>query len=439
MVKDKKQLFDFKVLAKIFGLIAAFSAVGFLLITIAYTLPRGRIRSHVAESVTWYNVGHEWGYKLWQTRSDTFSDAFRLSIAAGPNENPVRSAALSLRNASLKETDNIHGEIYALYGDENYENLEVVEREYGRYWHGYVIFLAPLLTFLNPAEINVLDYGIQFIAIIALLFIAYKKYGAKLALAVAFYVYALNPVTTASCLQYAPGFYLSILPMILILLFHEKLSAKGRYALLFAFIGCAINFFDLLSFPLVTLGAPVALSVYLDNRDKAQKIGQQFCKIIMRSGCWVLGYGITWVLKWTIATLVTGENMFANAIEAIFNRSGGGGYSRFSAISRNMEVMFNVPTIIICVLILVVILVMWWRKKITINLRDKKLLLLAFVAIYPFIWYCTLVNHSWVHTFMAHRLLAISMFCVALGIAQSSSLVVKKVTRISSSKKKTRG
>ena len=405
------------------------------MITIAYTLPRGRIRGHIVESASYYAEGHEWAHNLWQTRSDTYSDAFRLSIAAGPNENPIRSAALALRNIPTDESvEDIHGEMRVLFAGGDPDNVEVKQGEYGRYWHGYVIILAPLLTLLNPAEINVLNYGLQFILIIAVLFIAYKKYGTKLALAIAFYIYAINPATTAACFQYAPGFYLSVLPMILILLFYDKLQKRGRLALLFTLIGCAINFFDLLSFPLVTLGAPLALSVYLDNREKAQKLSQQFCKIIMRSGFWLLGYALTWVLKWTIATIVTGEDMFENAITMIFYRSTGEGYSRIAAVGRNLLVMFTWPTIIICATLLIVFLILWWRKKIAVDWHNKKALFFALIAVYPFIWYCTLVNHSWVHTFMTHRLLAISMFCVALYLAQISSIAIKKKGRKCKSK-----
>lgn len=435
MTADKKTYFDGKVLLKVFGLIITFSIVGFLLITIAYTLPRNRIRGHVAESAAYYTEGHEWAQQLWQTRYDVYSDAFRLSIAAGPNENPVRSAALALRNIPTDESvEDIHGEMRVLYASGDPEKVEVMQGEYGRYWHGYVIILAPLLTFLSPAEINVLNYSLQFILIVALLLIAYKKYGTKLTLAIAFYIYAINPVTTAACFQYAPGFYLSVLPMILILLFYDKLQERGRLALLFTLAGCAINFFDLLSFPLVTLGAPLALSLYLDNRNKKQKLSQQFCKVIMRSGFWLLGYALTWVLKWTIATIVTGDNMFANAIDMIFYRSTGEGYSRVTAVARNMATMFSWPTVIICSALLIIFLVLLWRKKIAVDWHDKKALLFAFVAAYPFIWYCTLVNHSWVHIFMTHRLLAISMFCVALYLAQISSVVIKKKGRKCKSK-----
>jgi len=422
-----KTYFNGKLLLKIFGLILAFSAVGFLLLVVAYTLPRNRIRGHVSESAIYYTEGHEWAQRLWQTRADTYSDAYRLSIAAGPNENPFRSAALALRNIPVgDDVKDIHGEMKALYASDAYDQVEVKQGDYGRYWHGYVIFLAPLLFFLSPAEINVLNYSLQFILIVALLLLTYKKYGTKLTLAIAFYIYALNPVTTASCFQYAPGFYLSVLPMILILLFHEKLREQGRYLLLFTFIGCAINYLDLLSFPLVTLGAPLALSVYLDNQSEQKKASVQLFSIIMRSGAWLLGYALTWVLKWAIATLVTGENMFANAIELIFYRSVGEGYSRVSAILRNVGTMFSIPTIIVCVALLAAFLILWRRKKITVDWRNKKALFFALIAVYPFVWYSVLVNHSWVHIFMTHRLLAISMFCVALYLARISSRVIEK-------------
>lgn len=425
-----------KFAAKVAGILVGFSLVGFLLLVISFTLPRGRIIQNVKESASNYLTYTSWAEGVSGTMADNFSDAIMLGHAAYDKyNNPIEAAALVSRYEYEGIEDSMVG-FNMHYGSTEATSEEIVV-DYSRYWHGYLIFLTPLLEIMNPAEILYLNAIVQFVLIVTLIAVAYKKYGAKLAIALGICVISLSPITIALNFQFAANFYIAIISMLLILLLDKWLLKKNRYYYMFLLVGCATVFFDLLSYPFITLGLPLALLLYLRNYriEKPKDLLAPLRTGALTSILWLVGYGITWVLKWSIASLILGKNVFIDALEtAKFRTSGDFGIT--SAVGRNIITMFNAPMKVFLALIVLTFIVLLITKKITIHWRKWSLLPYAVIFAYPFVWYCALCNHSYIHCWFAYRELSIAIFAISLAVASSASRRQYEITRIKTGGKK---
>lgn len=425
-----------KFVARIAGIVVGFSLIGFLLLVISFTLPRGRIIQNVRESAVNYRDYTSWAQGVRGTMADNFSDAIMLNQAAYDQyNNPIEAASLISRYEYEGIDDSMLG-FNMHYGTIEPESEEIVAN-YPRYWHGYLIFLAPLLEIINPAEILYLNATIQLILIVVLIAIAYRRYGIKLAVALGIFVVSLSPLTVALSFQFAANFYATVIALILMLLLDQWLMKKNRYYFMFLLIGCATVFFDLLSYPFITLGVPLALLMYLRNYQIKQPkdIVSPLRTGALTSVLWLVGYGLTWAMKWGIASVILGRNVFADALETVKVRTGGD-FGVVQAIGRNIFTMFSAPMIIFFALVIIATIILLFRKKITLRWRKWQLLPYLVICAYPFVWYCALCNHSYIHCWFAYRELSIAIFAIALAAASSITRRQYKITRIRSGGKK---
>ena len=406
-----------KFVAKIFGFLLGFSALGFLLIAVSYTLPRGGITKHIAESSSAYLDDARWAPTLPATWNDRFSDSLILGTVAYDKGNSIEKAALAAHDEmpGLSPMESLD---YFTAGEGNTD--EAVSIDYARYWHGYLVFLAPLLEFFNPSEIIALNFIVQLLLIIVLIVVAYRRYGLKLAAALMVFIFSLNPLTVALNFQYSAVFYPTIVALLLILLFHGWLQEKNRYWYFFLSLGCVTVYLDLLTYPLVSLGAPLALVFYLCRYDikKARDLLPPLRTGVLAGACWALGYIGTWALKWGISSLVLGRDMFSPAIHQILYRSGND-FGHLETIRLNFVDMFNLPMVFVLSILAVAIVVLLIAKKLRFSWRKWSLLPYLVLAAMPFVWYCVVANHSFVHHWFTYRVLSIAVFAAALAVAGS--------------------
>ncbi|HGB4051199.1 TPA: hypothetical protein ACIVF2_004493, partial [Salmonella enterica subsp. enterica serovar 16:l,v:-] len=92
--------------------------------------------------------------------------------------------------------------------------------------------------------------------------------------------------------------------------------------LYFFILGSVINFIDLLTAPVASLSIPLIIIILFLYEGKATFISS-IKTTILSSISWGLGYGLTWVAKWLIASVILGQNVFLNAIQSMFFRTVG--------------------------------------------------------------------------------------------------------------------
>lgn len=307
--------------------------------------------------------------------------------------------------------DSLYETIHSFSGD-----YEV--RNYGRYWHGYQIILCPLLCFLTYAEIRQINMFLQIAAVFVFVFLAVTSRKRMLCLPFFVMYIFLSPVSLFSSLQYSPCFYIMMLALLVLFAF-DKYMNDVRRNYLFLLVGILTAFFDLLTYPLVTLGVPLIAFLGTDY-ECMSSLKKSLKSMFDHSISWVIGYMGMWMSKWIIASVLTEENIILDAVQRIDRRTGhhDAAYTWSATVKRNISICNLRVLLPVLIGIGVYILVSMLKNlRCTRRFLPGTWVILA-VSLYPFIWYYIVLEHSWVHSFFTWRELAISVWgMLMIGIA----------------------
>ncbi|OJG86654.1 hypothetical protein RV13_GL000300 [Enterococcus raffinosus] len=357
--------------------------------TLTYMIPSKSINENVADSMAALNKEKEYpSVNLFDekaTRLDNFTDKIMIDKARGTKE------------SSIKQGMFVNG--------------------YPRYWHGYQIFLRPLLIVFNYSVIRQI-YGLILVLLIGINFYLYLK---KLDIFIAFSflssLYFIRTYIFFLSMQFSNVFFVMLIFNMFLLKNSEKDISNKQYFLYFLTIGSLTNFFDLLTVPLVTLGIPLITVFYLNLKkiSLSSEISFNYLKsILLNSFSWGIGYGITWLSKWLLASLVLRKNILADAFRTIIFRTEGDKnvpLNRIYMYENNINTMFNkfYVVLIACTIILTIIILIKEREHIISRISLNSLYILLMV-VYPYIWYTVLAGHSQVHYWFTYRLQIIAVF-----------------------------
>lgn len=389
--------------------------LGILAMTCVYILPTGRMLTQADRSLPVFEnegTGFFWAPGEPSARLDGFTDAIMMQTAVYVrDESPLKAA---MRCSRMEFSDGKLAPVESLtqyvYGNRSGQVLD-----YARYWHGYLIFLKPLLLFFSLSDIRMMNGAFQLILACAVLLIAYRKRGLRLALPLGLAMLAITPISTALSMQYSSIYYLTLLG-ILVMLRTESWDRRWGY-LVFLFLGIGTAFFDFLTYPACAVGICLGLQALMSRSGGRERL----LKTIGSGIAWAFGYGGMWSGKWLAASLITGTNALSDAMEQVQYRSGGevtaaegGAEATFGAvISRNLGVFAN-PTAVLIVLALLAVLVwLLLTKRCRFAPEKESLLSLAAAFAVPFVWYFLVRNHSMVHYWMTHRNLAAAAFALS--------------------------
>lgn len=394
-----------------------------VLMILAYLLPVDKIRENVAgtsQMLETEGVYYQWaeGYK--NAQADNYSDASLYLNAMYPGSgNAVKDAMNNPRR---------------LYGDDNNEESVVItarntgkeaeghDVNYGRYWHGSLILLKPLLQFLNIADLRILGMIIHMALLFAIIVGFVKRSLTRYLPGFFLAVIMLNPVSAVMCFCYSVEYTLVLLGAALLLHFHEFLKKGQNYYFFFLWSGICTVFFNELCFPMVVFGVSMLIYLLLDERK-----GWQAVKKELELGlCWGAGYILMWMGKWICAWPLTGYNYFAEALgqalrytsdHATWEVENPGTWDR---IYRNLNVYGKWPFILLILSVVGATAVGVLRKGRTDWQENFRRMPPYFLlALFPFGVYIILGNgYSYVHYWFTHRLLAISAFAVTAMLLQ---------------------
>lgn len=379
---------------------------GYILLAVAYCLPTEPMaRNLAASSAIFENEGTSARtMNADNSMLDNFTDALMLLTAAHPSgENPFIGAVNNERYEA--EEGNTVEALVSIYGegDTDYESIA-----YGRYWHGYLIFLKPLLTVLNYGRIRSVLMFVQ-LALFGALLIRFTRRKSGLILPLFAAYLFMNPSAMMLSIQYNTVLCLTFTAMLLILRFEERWKGDlYKWSLFFMIVGAATAYFDLLTYPLVALGMPLALWMAFNF---SEKIVENLKNIFRLSLFWGIGYGGLWSFKWILGSLMTGESMIGDALGQIAERTGSSVsdavVSYFDVLYEQLHSSFQITWVVILLAAATVFLYRLIKgKKVNWNL----LLTMGVIGAMPLIWYFLLKNHSYIHHWFTFRELAISIF-----------------------------
>ena len=411
------------------------------LLFLSSLIPSKNLENNVRKSsefLAQYGEEQEIEFPFRTERLFYFTDALMLNTAYSIDSNhPYESMMLDRKNYIPGQTQNFHEEIQKhigtspnytdeygntyqvseLYGLMHGENI-VDSYEYTRYWHGYLIFLRPLLSIMSIEGIRNLLFVLTIILSLIALFLIIKKLNFITAIIYLLSFLAINLYVICNSMNEITTFIIAQIAMIFLLLKNGKFENSAS---VFLVIGMCTSFFDLLTTPLVTLGLTLPIYVLLNIKEENKKLYLDCIKICV---AWVVGYGLFWALKWLITDITLGKHILSDAINQALYRAGdvvGAGIFDIFKLNLNklgnsiIEYLFILLAIYAIIGVLKEIYLKKHKKQQTEKIQILKVLIFVIIAILPFIWYAVLKNHSYVHSFFVYRILIITILNIQIA------------------------
>lgn len=218
------------------------------------------------------------------------------------------------------------------------------------------------------------------------------------------FVLYTNILGTILSIQFSSVFYIVTVSLIVL---HKK--RKISIDLFYFIVGIIVNYFDLLTYPLSTLGVPILYTIYYSKKE-----GKSLLYAVAKySFLWTIGYGLMWASKWAIASLITKENVIDDAVNQIFVRSSYIANGETFTFPQMISRLFNTGNKVVITVIFITTIFLFIRNKHNKSIFCyKKLPSYILVGIYPFVWYFILSNHSYWHAFFTYRTLSISVLSI---------------------------
>lgn len=359
-----------------------------------------------------------------------------LSTAAIDGSGNPFTAAMTAPLYSNSDLNLIH--MYSISNESN-------TISYAKYWNGYLVFLKPLLIFLDIKQIRLLIQTVFYLLLAIVCILFGRRWGTPGIIASISMVISLSLVGSADAvatLPIAPSFIVAVLGSLWIASFvkdHGLQSTSSKSSLYFAFflLGSITVFFDFLDNPILTYGFPIVTLIVLANRD-TEKDGAITFSLLIRVVLlslifWTFGYGITWSIKWILASLASGQNMFHVAWESILFRTGidnGDGSFTYGTPIFAATVMFSVLKFAMyLVYISIAILLCYYLFAIFLHIKQKnqqhrlnempRTIALCIVSLTPQLWFLIASNHTIIHGMISYRTQVITLFALfcAAGLA----------------------
>ena len=382
-------------------------------------------------------------YKGINMQFDNYTDALMINTAYSIDEQePLYSAFVArknyipnittevyedtpgeLRSSSKYQRHNEVGELNDLVHNEKAESFE-----YARYWHGYLIFLRPLLILFSINQIRVFLTIVLIILAGILLYLIYKKINI---------VVSMIFLISLLCVEYfylgfsMQGVFVFLIAMIASIIMLARYNKIKDFGIIFFVIGMLTNFFDFLTVPIVTYAMPLTIYFLLKQRQEELTVKQTIFDIIKLGLLWGIGYGFTWFTKWLLTELIFGKNIIETAITQVLYRSNGyKNYTLLNVIKYNIiYVIFQlIPSAIITIFSTKIYVIMRKNKQKT-NMSNKQILIAilpyVIISIIPFIWYALLQNHSFNHEFFTYRNLLLTFLGICLCLEEAILLPFK--------------
>lgn len=395
-------------------------AAGFLFLLLVHLLPTERMKSNVYSSID--TIEAECFDELLvdeykATMSGNFTDCLMLHYAIYDGDHSTLDQSLNMyRSESDPEEEWWPGRSLL-----DYLNGVEISKEvsYPRYWHGYLVFLKPLLLFTSLNSLRLFNAGLELL-LLALILISFSKKGySKLALSFAASLPFMFFFSSFASLSLSICMYILLIEMLIIANFNEKLNQKERYTAFFLIAGAATSYFDFLTYPLVTLSIPLIAVIVMNEK----KISKSFISMIKHSIFWAVGYVFMWASKWLIAAAIFGKGAIGDALNTISQRTSsveGGRFAGFLNILKlNLSPFANRAFALILLFIVIIVAVEIIKTGIFKNLAGLlPRIPLLLIGITPFVWWFVTSNHSMEHWMFTCRIFSIFVFallCVICG------------------------
>lgn len=396
---------------------------GFLLLVAVYALPTAPVAENVRLSVQSLDGSWETGEIAYEqlvkgyvtTQLDNSTDANMLLVAAHESdESPVQQA---IDTATYMLGGRCYPALIA-YGQTGAETLTSVP--IARYWHGYLIFLKPLLSFLSYMDIRMLQMIVQQLLLGAAVVGFCRRGLTRYTPALLLSLLCITPAVTGFSLQFSTVYTLFLVAVLLLLYAPGIARTRFSRAVFFLLVGMATSYFDYLTYPVATFGMPFITLLLLYPAESRKQAALEMAVCL---GAWLAGYFGMWAGKWIIAALLGQDGWFVpNLLAKIGQRSSHvaeGVSIGYFALLRALMSVFAKRTYLLAAVLTALGYGFWaWRLRRKIRTPERRFperksrVTLALAALLPPVWYAFTANHTYDHLFFTSRALVVTAFAV---------------------------
>lgn len=423
------------------GILGISVLAGILLLCLVYMLPTERMQKHVASdvemlqregnySVFWDGLFERMHPENINVRTfflnnrgmarDNLTDAIMLGNAVYEGgDKSVLEKALGV----YRYIDESKMPINSLQVYLDKENAGCGEEvPYSRYWHGYLVILKPLLCIFTYNQIRIFNVFLQSILLILLSIKVGRKTDWKYSVCLLGGVFVTFPFVIPLCMQYSTAVYAMLFSCIIYLDHTDYWKKEGRIFYYYLLTGIVTSYVDFLTYPIITLGGLLVIGVLVT--------GERTGYVIKNSVMWCIGYFGMWFGKWVAASVILKDNVIKDGFEQMRFRTSNATdtmvdkkISALSAVFANFSSMTNIYYIVVFFLLLLFLFFVMKKQR---DYRLKNIVKqghLLWIALYPFIWYAVIKNHSYDHSSFTYRALFVTVFALMAMIVRSCETI----------------
>ena len=402
-------------------LLAAFAAtvaVLFVLLLGACALPAQPVLEHVydsAQTIQQEGLYPEYfGFKLFQM--DNYTDTIMLFEAAAMGEQDPLTAMMTATAYNVDNFETMAGDL-AVYCERTIplatgaqKAVQLVPFSYARYWHGYLIWLRPLLLVTDITGVRVVQYLVLAALFAAVAVLLRRRCGLRAAVWFAVSQLLVTAFWAPHQVQFFTCFAVAYAGCVWVL---AKPRRSDDVCLTLLVLGVVTSFCDLLVTPVLTLGLP--LVCWLLEPQQRLRAGTRQCGIVVGGSLtWGVGYLLCWASKWVLAGLVTGQNVIADALHQVGVRTAADSWHGMELTWSNI-LHFVYTTLagkhLFWPLVLAVVLLL---ALFAASIRDRqqfaRALPLGLCALMTPAWFIMLRTHSIQHGWFTWRALGLTVF-----------------------------
>jgi len=381
--------------------------VGIVLLLLAAFVPNEPVKNHVFESIQlfaaqsdMFGIRNDCHYSV----QDHFTDALMAEEAMMIDRNrPFQS----VMRCDFPFTGAPVNDLQALANGEG-DNIRI--RDYARYWHGYIVWIRPLLALGTWQAVRGTTLVVISLLLILCLALWSRKKGVVYAVGISLPILMCFFPQAGISPQLSSVYFVGLTASIVLLSVPkicEDIRWSGGVMLL---AGCMCSYLDLLTSPMIGLLFPLLTYCMMGKRDEGF-----YKRVALLLGIWFVGYFGFWLMKWIIATLVTDLNVIQSGFHNGRIRSYGfdEDFYTWTTVFERVGEFLSEPFIYIPMLLAAVIWLCSVKPK---NILPNIYLLL--IAIVPVVWMFVMRQHTAYHFYhlswrnMIPSLIAILLFMI---------------------------
>lgn len=395
-----------------------------VLLVLTSLIPNGKIRTNMFGSAEQYNGAAPFYQSAGRNSvTDNYADVILLNVLWNIKSDDAFVSSLDTKYYDGDDGVTDRGENYGLFSAV-FEDTPP-NTDYSRYWHGSVIFIRPLMLLgdVRVVKLAGIIFALLFLIIDCIMLIKRgQKFGAA-ALVISFAAVQMYNIRLS--LEYMP----TVLICLGMLPFFVSLEKRGDVPLLVLSVICGTMtaFFDFLTTETLTILIP--LIIFMMTRKNEGRFEGFKRELVTSAKCgvsWVCAYLCTFLVKWTAASIVTGENKFTAAIFSAEVRVNGEAeelspvMQMILAPLANISAMFGgyervSPANIIAGLFITAAIsagIFFIFRRGEKGSGKGFVWLMLVLGLVPYLRYIVLNNHSYLHEFFTYRAQAASVLAL---------------------------